>query len=439
MRMLDVMSRILLVGNGAREHAISEALVRAENVHIFAYMNTINPGIKNLSQGYHIGELNDNERIVKYAKSIKANFAVIGPENPLSNGIVDSLEKAEIECAAPNKEMSKIEWSKVFTRNLMKEHSMPGCPEFQIFSQEDNLANIEREVQHMMKDFNNQLVVKPDYLTGGKGVKVWGDHLNSKQEILDYMKEVIFRGNGVVLVEEKLQKPTELKNSEFTLQALVSGKDVIPMPLVQDFKRAYNDDKGPNTGSMGSYSCSDHKLSFLSNKDYNEAIQIMKKTALGLGNYKGILYGQFMLTNNGVKLIEFNSRFGDPEAMNVLPLLKDDFSKCCEQMIDGNLTKKRWLNKATVCVYLTPKGYPTQPQANEELIVDTNKIENSTCNLYFASVNEASDGKIFTTRSRAIGILGLGESIDDARNKAYDAVNSVTGKLHFRSDIAEGV
>jgi phosphoribosylamine--glycine ligase len=433
------MSRILLVGNGAREHAISEALIKDERVNLFAFMNKINPGIKKITQGYHIGDLFDNERIVKYAKSVNADFAVIGPENPLSNGIVDALEDAEINCASPNKEMSKIEWSKVYTRNLMMKKKISGCPEFHIFSHKDKKDYIERELKRIMKDLNNQVVVKPDYLTGGKGVKVWGDHLNSNREIIDYVKEVLSKGNGKVIVEEKLEKPENLKNSEFTLQALVSGKDIIPMPLVQDFKRAYDDDKGPNTGSMGSYSCANHKLTFLSEKDFDKAIQIMKKTALGLGNYKGILYGQFMLTNSGVKLIEFNSRFGDPEAMNVLPLLIDNFSECCEQIIDGNLSKKRWMKKATVCVYLTPKGYPTQPKGNEELIVNTRKINDSNCNLYFASVDETADGKILTTRSRAIGILGLGESIKEARNKAYNAVVAVSGKLHFRSDIAEGL
>ncbi|MFX1249579.1 MAG: phosphoribosylamine--glycine ligase [Promethearchaeota archaeon] len=433
------MNRFLLVGNGAREHVISEALVKFDEVRLFAFMSTINPGIKKLSKGFQIGDLGDNDQIVKYAKSIKADFAVIGPENPLSNGIVDSLEKAEIKCAAPNREMSKIEWSKAYTRNLMKDNKIPGYPEFHIFSHEDNLEDIERNIKKILKDFNNQIVIKPDYLTGGKGVKVWGDHLNSKDEIVDYVKQVLTKGTRKVIVEEKLQKPNNLKNSEFTLQALVSGNKIIPMPLVQDFKRAFNEDKGPNTGSMGSYSLSDHKLSFLSNKDYNHAINIMKKTVMNLGNYKGVLYGQFMLTDRGVKLIEFNSRFGDPEAMNVLPLLLDDFSKSCEEMIDGNLKKKKWHNRATVCVYLTPMGYPTQPEANEEIAVNSDKINGSNCKLYYASVDETSDGKILTTRSRSIGILGLGESINEARDYAYNAVNSVSGKLHFRTDIGEGV
>ncbi|MFX0085551.1 MAG: phosphoribosylamine--glycine ligase [Candidatus Hodarchaeota archaeon] len=381
------MSRVLLVGNGAREHAISEALIKNEEVDLFAFMQNVNPGIKKIAEGYHIGDLNDNERILEYAKSVNADFAIIGPENPLSNGIVDTLEKAEINCASPNKEMSKIEWSKVFTRNLMKNKRISGCPEFHIFSHEDTEEHIERELKRIIKDLNNHIVIKPDYLTGGKGVKVWGDHLNSTREIFDYVKEVLSQGTKKVIIEEKLEKPKELKNSEFTLQSLVSGKDIIPMPLVQDFKRAYNEDRGPNTGSMGSYSSANHKLAFLSDNEYDKAIQIMKKTAQELGNYKGILYGQFMLTNDGIKLIEFNSRFGDPEAMNVLPLLIDDFSECCERIITGNLTKARWRKKATVCVYLTPQGYPIQPKENKELTVNNTKIKDYNCNLYFASVD----------------------------------------------------
>jgi len=433
------MNRILSVGNGAREHAICEALVKADDINLFAFMNKINPGIRRLAKEYHIGDLNDPEGIVKYAKSVKADFAVIGPETPLSKGVVDKLEIAEIPCASPNREMSRIEWSKVFTRNLMREKKIPGCPEFLVFSDKDDKKSIEQALCSFLKDHNNQVAIKPDYLTGGKGVKVWSDHLNSTEEVINYVNEVLTHGNKTVVLEEKFIKPTTLRNSEFTLQAMVSGINIIPMPLVQDFKRAYNDDKGPNTGSMGSYSCADHKLPFLSDNEYSNAITIMEKTAKALGQYKGILYGQFMLTDNGVQLIEFNSRFGDPEAMNVLPLLQDDFSICCEEMIDNRLSKKTWLNKASVCVYLTPRGYPTQPEANKELIVNTTKLNEYNCKLYYASVGETPEGKILTTSSRAIGILGIGDSTKEAKATAYEAVTAVSGDLHFRTDIAEGI
>lgn len=433
------MNRILLVGNGAREHAICEALVKGDDVNLFAFMNKINPGIRKLSKEYHIGDLNDPEGVVKYAKTVKADFAVIGPETPLSKGVVDKLEVAEIPCASPNKEMSRIEWSKVFTRNLMREKKIPGCPEFLVFSDKDDKKSIEQAISSFLKDHNNQVAIKPDYLTGGKGVKVWSDHLNSTEEVINYVNEVLKDGNKTVVLEEKFIKPTTLRNSEFTLQAMVSGTNIIPMPLVQDFKRAYNNDKGPNTGSMGSYSCTDHKLPFLSDNEYSKAITIMEKTAKALEQYKGILYGQFMLTDNGVQLIEYNSRFGDPEAMNVLPLLQDDFSKCCEEMIDNRLSKKTWLKKASVCVYLTPRGYPTQPEANKELIVNTTKLNEYNCKLYYASVDETPEGKILTTSSRAIGILGIGDSTKEAKATAYEAVTAVSGDLHFRTDIAEGI
>ncbi|MFX0173997.1 MAG: phosphoribosylamine--glycine ligase [Candidatus Hodarchaeota archaeon] len=434
------MSRILLVGNGAREHAIAESLVIRDNVELFAFMSRVNPGIKKISSRYEIGDLSDNNRIVDFARKIKTDFAIIGPENPLENGIVEALERIGVNSASPNRKMSKLEWSKAYTRNIMKKNKIKAYPEFHVFSSKNgSIENIIRDVKKILKDWNNEVAIKPDYLTGGKGVKVWGDHFNYTDEVLTYVESVLSTGNKKVIIEEKLFKPENLQNSEFTLQTFVSGTNIVNMPLVQDYKRAYDNDKGPNTGSMGSYSCANHRLPFLSNNDYDFAIDVMKKTVEATGGYKGVLYGQFMLTNNGVKLIEFNSRFGDPEALNVLPLLTDNLANCCKEIIEGKLKQKSWNEKATVCVYLTPKGYPTRPEENKEIFVNTDKILKHGCKIYYASVGEASENSVLTTKSRAIGILGIGDSINEARELAYHAVNDVSGDLHYRLDIAKRI
>ncbi|MFX0123409.1 MAG: phosphoribosylamine--glycine ligase [Candidatus Hodarchaeota archaeon] len=434
------MNRILLVGNGAREHAIAESLCMSDNVELFVFMSRMNPGIKGLTTKYKIGDLSDNNSIVDFAKKMKTDFAVIGPEDPLKNGIVDTLEQIGVNSASPSKKMSKLEWSKAYARNILKKHRIEAYPEFHVFSKKNgSIDTIFRDVKKILKDWNNEVAIKPDYLTGGKGVKVWGDHFNTTEEILTYVENVLNTGNKKVVVEQKLSKPEQLKNSEFTLQAFVSGTTVVSMPLVQDYKRAYDDDKGPNTGSMGSYSCANHNLPFLTKSDYNFAIDVMKKTVFAIGGYKGVLYGQFMLTNDGVKLIEFNCRLGDPEAMNVLPLLTDKFAICCKEIIEGTLKQKSWDEKATVCVYLTPKGYPTQPEENKEIFVNKEEILKHGCKLYYASVKEASENSVLTTRSRAIGILGIGDSINEARELAYHALNDVSGDLHYRLDIAERI
>ncbi|MFX1515410.1 MAG: phosphoribosylamine--glycine ligase [Promethearchaeota archaeon] len=433
------MNRILLVGNGAREHAIAESLSMSDNVELFAFMSRINPGIKGLTTKYKIGNLGDNNSIVDFAQKVKSDFAVIGPEDPLENGIVEALERVGVRSASPSRSMSKLEWSKAYARNVMREHKITAYPEFHVFFKNGSDDAISREIKSILKDWNNEVAIKPDYLTGGKGVKIWGDHFNSTEEILAYVRKVLNSGNNKVIVEQKLSKPEELKNSEFTLQTFVSGTTIVSMPLVQDYKRAYDDDKGPNTGSMGSYSCANHSLPFLTKSDYNFAIDVMKRTVEAIGGYKGILYGQFMLTNSGVKLIEFNCRFGDPEAMNVLPLLTDNFVACCSEIIEGKLKQKSWNEKATVCVYLTPRGYPTQPEENKEVFVNKEEILKRGCKIYYASVKEATENSVLTTRSRAIGILGFGDSINEARDLVYLTLNNVSGDLHYRLDIAKGI
>ncbi|MFW9777992.1 MAG: phosphoribosylamine--glycine ligase [Candidatus Heimdallarchaeota archaeon] len=434
------MNRILLVGNGAREHTIAKALKYNENVELMAYMNRINPGIKSLAKEIHIGNLNSNESIVDFAKKTKADLAVIGPENPLANGIVDELMKdADIPSASPDKAMSKLEWSKAYCRQILFDNSIPANPEFHIFTDRDDQNEIVREMNRLMKDWNNQVAVKPDYLTGGKGVKVWGDHFSDRDQVLDYIGDVLSKGNHKVIVEKKLQKPSQLVNSEFTLQAFVSGENLLGMPLVQDFKRAYDGDKGPNTGSMGSYSCKDLLLPFLSSNDYEFALEVMKSAVRAIGGYRGFLYGQFMLTTEGVKLIEFNSRLGDPEAINVLPLFLEDFTQSCYKLVQGVLPKDHWQKKATVCVYLTPKGYPINPVEGMKVKIDVPQIQEMNGGIYYASVKEEATNTVSTTSSRALGILGIGDSVSEARNIAYSCIGHVRGDLHYRTDIAGGI
>jgi phosphoribosylamine--glycine ligase len=210
--------------------------------------------------------------------------------------------------------------------------------------------------------------------------------------------------------------------------------------LVQDHKRAYEDDKGPNTGGMGSYSMEDHLMPFITEDDVKEALSDMKKTVAAVKaetgvEYKGFLYGQFMKTTKGLKLIEFNARFGDPEAMNVLPLMKTNFVDICWGIINGNLPESaEFEKKATVCKYLAPEGYPVSPKRDELIKINKEKLEEVGARYYYASIYREGNN-IYTTSSRAIGILGISDSLEEAEKIAEKGVGCVKGKLFHRKDV----
>ncbi|MHC1591027.1 MAG: phosphoribosylamine--glycine ligase, partial [Candidatus Helarchaeales archaeon] len=302
---------------------------------------------------------------------------------------------------------------------------IPGNAKFRIFNSLDGLREFAEEL--------GELAAKPDGLTGGKGVKVTGEHLSNVDEVVAYAREVLEK-NASIILEEKLD------GEEYTLQAFVDGRHVIGTPLVQDHKRLDVDDTGPNTGGMGSYSCSDHLLPFVSKDVVDRSIQIMTKAVEALKKetgteYKGVLYGQFMLTKKGPMLIEFNARYGDPEAMNVLPLLKTNFIDVCEAMIKGTLNnlKIEFEPLATVVKYLVPAGYPVNARPTE-VQIDQEQIDRVGGKVYHASVHE-ENGKIHTTKSRAIAVLGIGKDLETAEQIAEKSISFIKGDLFHRPDV----
>ncbi len=420
------MVNCLIIGHGAREHVIGEALVRG-GADLYAFMSFKNAGLEDLSKNIKIHSETDFKEIIDFCSEKKIDFTVIGPEAPLVVGIVDALEKAGIPCVGPKIEAAQLEGSKVFTRNLLEKYKIRSNIKSKMF---DSMEGLENYIETMGDE---NIVVKPDGLTGGKGVKVYGDHLFSRQDIIGYCQELVSQKSRFI-IEEKCD------GEEFTLQTFVDGKNVIGTPLVQDHKRAYDDDKGPNTGGMGSYSMEDHLMPFISQSDVNEALNDMKKTVAAVKaetgvEYKGFLYGQFMKTATGIKHIEYNSRFGDPEAMNVLPLLKGNLVDICWAIINGNLKGNfEFDKKATVCKYLAPEGYPISPKKDELISVDKNKLEKLGARYYYASVYRKDD-MIYTTTSRAMGILGIANSLEEAEKIAEQGVGCITGKLFHRTDI----
>lgn len=421
------MPKVIIIGHGAREHTIAEALVKG-GAELYAFMSFRNAGLDELSKGRVKIEKEDNFKVlIDFIKQNGVDFAVVGPEAPLVVGIADALEKAQIPCIGPKIEAAQLEGSKIFTRQLLDKNNIKSNIIYEIFVSMDGVESFIKELGV------ENVVVKPDGLTGGKGVKVYGDHLFSKQEIIDYCQKLVKNGMYFI-IEEKLE------GEEFTLQALVDGNRVVGNLLVQDFKRAYNDDKGPNTGGMGSYSIEDHSLPFIDVFDINEAISEMNKVVSAVKKetgteYKGFLYGQFMKVKKGIKLVEFNVRLGDPEAMNVLPILKDNFVDLCYKILDGNLpVKLNFEKKATVCKYLAPEGYPVNPLRDQRIIIHKEKIEEIGAKFYYASVYK-KDNSIYTTTSRAIGMLGISDTLEEAEKIAEKGVSFIEGKLFHRSDV----
>jgi len=422
----EKLTNCLIIGHGAREHVIGETLVNS-GANLFSFMSFKNAGLEDLSTKIKIHSETDFKEIIDFCKENNIDFAVIGPEAPLVVGIVDALEKGGIPCIGPKIEAAQLEGSKVFARNLLEKYKIKSNVKSKVF---DSMDGIERYI----KDFGEEnLVVKPEGLTGGKGVKVYGDHLFSRTDVLEYCQELT-NNNNRFLLEEKCV------GEEFTLQTFVDGKTVIGSPLVQDNKRAYEDDKGPNTGGMGSYSMEDHLMPFIIQKDVDMALEDMKKTVAAVKTetgveYKGFLYGQFMKTANGLKLIEYNSRLGDPEAMNVLPLLKGNLVDICWSIINGNLHQNyEFEKKATVCKYLAPEGYPVNPKKDEVIKINTEKINKTRAKYYYASVYREGE-KIFTTTSRAMGVLGIAESLEEAEKIAEAGVGCIEGRLFHRKDV----
>jgi len=423
--------RILLIGSGGREHAIAEAIVRNENAKLYAVMSGRNPGIMKLSESYKICDICDPVSVSNFAEKNDIRLTVVGPEAPLANGVVDALESRGILVAGPNKTLARIESDKAFCRYLMQKHNIAGTPEFGIFTS-------AAEACKFIDDSGKELVIKPAGLTGGKGVKVMGEQLKDAEEAKAYINEIFEKRMGSlpkVVIEEKLV------GEEFTVQAFTDGEALVPMPAVQDHKRAFEGDTGPNTGGMGSYSDSNHLLPFLTKKDYDSAVKIMEETIIALKKetgfpYRGILYGQFMLTKDGVKTIEYNSRFGDPEAMNVLSILESDIVDLLEGIALGDLGARsvKFAQKATVCKYLVPQGYPDNAVPNQTITINDPSLKKSGALLYYANVDK-DNKRVVTTRSRAVATIGIGDSIEEAERIAEAGARAINGGLVHRKDI----
>ena len=422
---------VLVVGGGAREHVICDAVYRSKNCELYSVMSNNNPGISKISKDFILEKETNIDPILEYAIEKNINIVLIGPEAPLEKGLTDLLQKNSIDTCAPTRKAARIETNKEWMRNLLKKYELSGQLKCETF-------NAVNKAVDYIDELNCEVAIKPIGLTGGKGVRVYGDHFINIDEAKDYIEQIFSNkigGESKVLIEEKVI------GEEFTLQAFSDGKTILPLPAVQDHKRLEPGDKGPNTGGMGSYSSSTGLLPFVSKSDYEESASILQDIVEALAMescvYIGPIYGQFMLTSNGPKIIEINARFGDPEAMNVLPLLETDYIDICKNMLNQNLNTKKleMVKKSTVCKYVVPEGYGIKSMMGEKIIVKEDLIDKSNSYLFYASVNN-KEGYVTTTSSRSLAVVGVADTINDAETNCEKALENIQGDhIYIRHDI----
>ncbi len=402
------------------------ALARSpQRPELVCFSGARNPAIVELCAAYVVGSITDPAAVAAFAVEHGVTLAVLGPEAPLAAGVADALWAAGIAVVGPTQSLARVESSKGFTRGLLAKYGIEGNPFFQRFETMD-------AVEEVLKRWAGRHVIKDDGLASGKGVKVCGDHLLTAEDSLTFCAELIALGHPFV-VEEKIE------GEEFSLMSFCDGATLRHMPAVQDHKRAFDGDVGPNTGGMGTYSDADHKLPFLSDADIAAARAINERVARALAEecgapYQGILYGGFMATADGVKLIEYNARFGDPECLNLLTLLETDFVAICRAIADRTLADVQvsFARKASVCKYVVPEGYPDAPRKGDVVELPVDVPEGVTV---FLSAVDVRDGMLVATGSRTVAVVATGESLAEAEALCERVVRQIPGPFFHRSDI----
>tara|TARA_B100002049_G_scaffold103865_1_gene76654 strand:- start:283 stop:1542 length:1260 start_codon:yes stop_codon:yes gene_type:complete len=413
--------KVLVIGSGGREHALAWKIAQSPLVKkVFCAPG--NAGTANVAENIDIPS--DNvDALLQFATVTGIGLTIVGPEQPLVKGLVDSFEESGLRVFGPSQRAAEIEGSKVFCKDLMKKYGIPTA-RYESFDSPDQVKLFTKE--------DEPVVVKASGLAAGKGVILCSNAEEARSAVQSIMQEKAFGNAGDQVVVEEF-----LTGQEVSLLAFTDGKTVLPLDSAQDHKAAFDGDKGPNTGGMGAYSPA---LVFTEELKQQVIDEIMIPTVRAMAKegryYRGILYAGLMLTESGPKVLEFNARFGDPETQPIMMRIKNDIVPIFEACIDGTLAKQslQWRQEPTVCVVMAAKGYPSSYEKGKE-ISGLNSDENRQAVVFHAGT-KLENGKVLTNGGRVLGVTALGSDINQAIKNAYSAVDKIKWDgVHYRKDI----
>jgi phosphoribosylamine--glycine ligase len=414
---------LLIVGSGGREHALASKLKENADVGKI-YCVPGNPGIAEIAECVEM-DIMDNAALVSFAKAHHVDLTVVGPEMPLSNGMVDAFQANGLACFGPTQAAARIESSKTFAKHLMEKYDIPTA-KFAVF----NDADIAKKY---IKDQGAPVVIKADGLAAGKGVVVAMTMEEALAAVDMIMCDGVFGQAGSQVVIEEF-----LVGEEASILAFTDGKTIIPMVAAQDHKRVYDQDQGPNTGGMGAYAPAPVITSAISEQVLREVLEPAIHAMASEGcPYCGCLYAGLIITADGPKVIEFNARFGDPETQVVLPLLESDLVTILQGCIRGTLADHSvtWKNEAAVCVVLAAGGYPEKYNKGE-IITGINEAKQQGSYVFHAGTANCNN-QVVTNGGRVLGVTATAPDIRQGVDKVYQAVAKINFKdMHYRRDIA---
>ncbi|WP_339820072.1 phosphoribosylamine--glycine ligase [Paenibacillus sp. FSL R7-0216] len=416
---------ILVIGAGGREHAICWSLAKSPKAGTI-YCAPGNAGIGELAELVPI-QVNEFDKLAAFAEEKRIGLVVVGPDDPLADGIVDVFEAKKIPVFGPRKNAAHIEGSKTFMKDLLKKYNIPTAAYEKFDNYEQALAYLQsRPVP---------IVIKADGLAAGKGVTVAFTREEAETALKSIMIDKVFGESGSQVVIEEF-----LEGQEMSILSFVDGETVRPMAAAQDHKQVYDGDKGPNTGGMGTYSPLPHIADSIIEEAIETIIRPTAKAMVAEGRpFRGVLFAGLMIAPDGKpKTIEFNARFGDPETQVVLPRLKSDLLDIFLAAVNGTLDQAEieWSDEAAVCVVLASGGYPASyPKGLPIRGLDEAGAAGAL--VFHAGTARGKGGELVTNGGRVLGVVGLGKTIAEARDKAYEAAGSIAfeGK-HQRTDIA---
>lgn len=416
--------RILVIGGGGREHAMVWALQKSEKVTEL-YCAPGNAGIAQLAECVPI-QVGQFDELIQFSVDHAIDLVVVGPDDPLADGIVDAFEAKQIPIFGPRKNAAEIEGSKIFMKDLLKKYAIPTAKYETFTDYETAKAYLSAQ--------ETPIVIKADGLAAGKGVTVAYSMEEAQQALQDMMVNKVFGQSGDQVVIEEF-----LAGQEMSILAFVDGETVRPMVPAQDHKPVFDGDKGPNTGGMGTYTPLPHIPQAIIDDAIENIIKPTAKAMVSEGRpFRGVLFAGLMITKDGPKTIEFNARMGDPETQVVLPRLKTDLMDIILAALNGRLDQLEieWSDEAATCVILASEGYPAS-YPKGRVISGLEQAAALDGVLVFHAGTAMSDGQIVTSGGRVLGVVGVGKDTEASRARAYEAAKSIHfDGVHYRSDIA---